>query len=249
MRARPVFCRCALLAIWILAGFAPRVSAQTIRPILSEFRTKANGRFELVNPTPYPLDVVIEPRSFVVDEDGELKDLPLDPAIHVELSAMSLRIPPQQSRFVFYKATADRLPAWFVLYANLRGPVRPELKGLDLQIELPHVAYLLPKEKLRNDDVHVRIATERSRDGIVVLDIQNSSGTFGRIYSMELKGPGRVVVGPSVPVFPGRHRFVEIAWDHSKPPQRVVLKTRDFKVELPLAESIVATDGANQSPR
>jgi hypothetical protein len=244
-----VFLRRALISAAIVAGLASCLSAQTIRPLLLEHRTKANGRFEIVNPASYPVDVVIEARSFVVDDDGELKELPLDPAIHLDLSAMSLRIPPQQSRYISYKATADRLPAWFVLYANMRGPVRPDLKGLILQIELPHVAYILPKEKLREDAVHARIAKERGRDGIVVVDIQNSSSTFGRLQSIEVKGAGRSAVGPSVPLFPNRHRFVEIAWTEAKAPEEIVLRTRDFKVELPLADSMFASDGPEPAPR
>jgi hypothetical protein len=244
-----VYLRRAFLTVLIVAACAPALSGQTIRPLLLEHRTKANGRFEIVNPASYPVDVVIEARSFVVDDEGELKELPLDPAIHLELSAMSVRIPPQQSRYIFYKSTADRLPAWFVLYANIRGPARPDLKGLDLQIELPHVAYILPNDKLRSDAVHVRVATERGRDGIVVLDIQNGSGTFGRILSIDVKGGGHSAAGPSVPLFPRSHRFVEIPWTEAKPPQRVVLKTRDSKIELPLADSMFASDGAESAPR
>jgi hypothetical protein len=240
--------RRAIVAAAVIVGSATALSAQTIRPILSEHRLKANGRFEIVNPSPYPVDVVVEARSFVVNEDGELRDLPLDPAIHLALSTMSLRIPPQQSRFVFYKAWAERLPAWFVLYANVRTPSRPELRGLNLQIELPHVAYLLPKEKLRSDDLQVRIATERSREGVVVLDIRNGGGTFGRIHTMELKSAARTAFGPSVPVFPNSHRFVEIAWTGSAPPRAIVLKTREFKVERSLADSLIASD-QSRTPR
>jgi len=244
-----VFYRRVLQAALVVAGFASCVSAQTMRPLLVEHRSKANGRFELVNPTTYPMDVVIEARSFEVDDQGELKELPLDPAIHLELSAMSLRIPPQQSRYVFYKATVDRLPAWFLIYANMRGPTRPDLKGLNLQIELPYIAYILPNEKLGRDAVHVRVARERGREGVVVLDIQNTSATFGRILSLDVKGGGRSAAGPSVPLFPNRHRFVEIPWTDSKLPQQVLLRTRDFKIELPLTDSMFASDSAEPAPR
>ena len=53
------------------------VSAQTIRPIVSEYQSKAQGRFELVNDSDHPFNVVMQARGFTVDASGEMHDAPL----------------------------------------------------------------------------------------------------------------------------------------------------------------------------
>src|SRR5262245_44981273 len=115
------------------AGMAVAANAQTIRPVIAEYpKGRAEGRFELVNDGVVPLNVVIEPQSFDITEAGEPIYRPLDPLIHLRLSAMSVRIPPKQTRWVFYEATADSLPAWFVIPCKFSG-IRPRA-GLEVRI-------------------------------------------------------------------------------------------------------------------
>jgi hypothetical protein len=232
----------ALLVFGVLVAGASNLGAQTIRPVLSEHRVKlsehgaqAEGRVELFNPTMWPVDVVVDARSFTVDDRGELTDSLLDGSIHVQLSAMSLRIPPQQGRFVFYKASADQLPAWFVLYASFRRPANADTRGIVVQVELPHVVYLLPKRGPAASDIYVAESTGRGEGGGLVLDVWNRGDAFGRVLTSELRGGGRTAIGPSFPIFPGRHRLIEIPWTASERPHSVVLKARDFKVNQPLA--------------
>ncbi len=85
--------------------------AQTVRPVIVEYKGSAKGKLELVNNSFQPTNVVIEPRSFTIKEDGDGIYGPLAKDIHLKLSSMSLRIPPKQSRYVFYEAKADSLPA------------------------------------------------------------------------------------------------------------------------------------------
>jgi hypothetical protein len=226
---------CSLAVLGTLLVGASNLDAQTIRPVLSEHRVKAQGRVELINPTLRPVDVVVDARSFTVDDRGELTDRPLDASIHVQLSAMSLRIPPQQGRFVFYKATADQLPAWFVLYAAFKRQASAETKGIEVQVELPHVVYLLPKQGVEASDIQVTVAEGRGQGGDIVLDVWNRGAAFGRVLSTELRGQGHTSSGPSFPIFPGGHRLVEVPWSSSVPPRTVVMKARDFKVDQRLA--------------
>src|SRR5258708_29831138 len=103
------------LAFAVLAAGAlvAESAAQTVRPVIVQYNGTARGKFELVNNTLQPMNVVIEPKSFTITEEGDGVYGPLAKDIHLKLSAMSLSIPPKQSRYVFYEATADSLPAWF----------------------------------------------------------------------------------------------------------------------------------------
>ena len=112
----------ALLNVLPLCLFwAPCLAAQTVRPVIAEYSQKARGRFDLVNDTALPLNVVLEPKSFSISDEGSPTFRPLDKSIHLKLSQMSFRIPPKQTYYVFYEATADTYPAWFVIYATLAG--------------------------------------------------------------------------------------------------------------------------------
>ena len=97
-------------------------SAQTIRPVIVEYVGQAKGRFELLNDSLVPTNVIVEPKGFLIRATGQVIYQDLDPSLHVKLSATSLRIPPKQGRFVFYEAKADLLPAWFVINCTFVGP-------------------------------------------------------------------------------------------------------------------------------
>src|ERR1700722_5771429 len=109
-----VACRifaCALGAlISITAG-----QAQTVRPVINELGNPAKGRVEYVNDGLTPLNVVLEPRSFTVSETGEITYRPLDANVHLKLSAPRFRIQPQQTYYVFYEASSQQSPSWFVI--------------------------------------------------------------------------------------------------------------------------------------
>ena len=101
---------------WSLLGSC--LLAQTVQPVISEYQVKADGKFALTNGTLTPMVVVLEPKSFSITPDGQGIFRSLDQDIHVELSAMSARLEPGQTYYVFYKARADQLPAWFTVYST-----------------------------------------------------------------------------------------------------------------------------------
>jgi hypothetical protein len=101
----------------------------------SEYQLKADGKFALTNGTLTPMIVVLEPKSFSITPDGQGVFRSLDRAIHVELSAMSARLEPGQTYYVFYKAHADQLPAWFTVYSTFSS--LQHHPGLDVRIMLP----------------------------------------------------------------------------------------------------------------
>jgi len=223
------------LPLLLCAALAVRpASAQTIRPIVSEYQNKAQGKFEVVNESDRPLNVVIEPRGFTVDEGGEMRDEPLRAGIHLKLSVTSLRIPPKQTRLVFYEATADTAPAWFVLYANFSGFPRRNFTGLNVQLELPHLVYLLPKTRWTASDVQV-VSTRLQRDeNKMIVELENQGAQFGRLTGLEIQAARRSLQVPGFPLFPGIRRRVEVRWDSDDIPDAIVIKSNDFSTQRTL---------------
>jgi hypothetical protein len=227
-----VFGAVALVAAFL--GMSSPAASQTIRPLLAEHTSRAKGRVELHNDAAWPLDVVIEARGFAVNEAGELVDLPMSQVIRLKLSAMSLRIPPKQTRYVFYDASAEVLPAWFVLYANFRGYPARDFKGTNVQLELPHVVYILPKQQLQESDIGVRLVDFAPDRRLVIVDVWNTGQEFGRVIASEIRGAGHKKTGESFPLLPGGRRRLEMEWDGSEPPDAIVLKTRSYVVQRAL---------------
>jgi hypothetical protein len=126
----------AMLA-FALAFFGFVAHAQTISPVVVEYQERGEGKFELTNSSLQPLVVVLEPKSFSIAPDGAGMFRPLDPAIHVELSTMSVRLLPKQSYTVFYKAWADSLPQWFTIYASF-------LRRKDSPVSVCGSCFLIP---------------------------------------------------------------------------------------------------------
>ena len=225
----------ALVALLACALAAP-AHAQTVRPVIVEHHgKKTRAKFELVNDGLVPLNVVIEPQSFDVSIDGEVTYRPLDPSVHLKLSAMSLRIPARQSRFVFYEATADSYPAWFVIPCTFSG--LPKHKGLDVTVELPHTVYLVQDKPLRREDVKINSAVFTASDGKIYLEVENTSSRLGRVTNAEVKGKDGRTALPSFPLLPNRIRRVAIPWDAAGLPTLVRLTVQDFTIEAPLGNA------------
>ena len=226
----------ALLA-FLGAGLAPRgASAQTVRPVIVEHHgKKAQAKFELVNDGLVPLNVVLEPKSFDVSIDGEVTYRPLDSSVHLKLSAMSLRIPARQSRYVFYEASADSYPAWFVIPCTFSG--LPRHQGLNVTVELPHTVYLVQDDALRREDVKIHSAVYAASAARIYLELENVSRRLGRVSVAEARGKdGRSAIA-SFPLLPNRIRRVVIPWDGAGVPTLLRLSLQGFTIETPLGNA------------
>lgn len=223
----------AVLALSLATGVsALALPAQTIRPAVTEYPVQARGKFELVNETLFPMTVVLEPRGFRVDESGELSDLPFDTAnVELKLSAMSFRIPPLASYTVSYEARAKQLPAWFMVLSSMTGA--RTAAGLNVRLELPHVVYLLQKEALRREGVVVHGFSFDTAARKAILELENTSGSLGRVLASELSGPGRGGATPfgGFPLFPHSRRRVAVPWNRDEAPDRVRLRFSHFMLE------------------
>lgn len=228
---RPSPFRFLLLAVALLGTTLG--TAQTIRPVLSEYAVVGKGRVDLTNDSTVPLNVIVMPKSFEVSETGEISYGPLSSEIHLKLSAMSFRIAPKQTFYVFYEAKADQLPAWFVMYFELSGFPSRNQSGLNVQVDLPHTVYLLPKQSFKKADMAVSAHYERDSKKIVVTTF-NRGTTVGRVMTAEAERQGQKVQGYGFPTYPQKKRITEIDWTSDSAPQKVTLTLDGFKVEVPV---------------
>jgi hypothetical protein len=209
--------------------------AQTVRPVISELGNPAKGRVEYVNDSLTPLNVVLEAKSFTVSEQGELSYRPLDPNIHLKLSATSFRIQPQQTYYVFYEASAPPSPTWFVIYASFSGFPFRTAQGMNVRLQLPHTVYLLPKQRAEKADVRVVRAEFDAHDDKVLLEVENTGDNFGRVLQTQLMSGKKRQEAPGFPIFPHSKRILEVPLDakaeRDAAPTEVSLQFENFKVE------------------
>lgn len=221
-----------IAAALLLAFPGPSAHAQTISPVIVEYVEKARGSFQIRNDTVYPLDVVLEPRSFSVDVEGEPTYRRLDPHMLVRLSRMSFRLGARQTYTVFYEASAQPLPAWFTIYATLTGPASPT--GLKLALQLPHTVYLLTKKALERDAVVFLRADATGPKHQIEAEIENRSQEFSRVQQVEVTSRSGKKSYPGFPLFPQSRRILRLDWDQRGEPERIVLKFARFRVEQPI---------------
>ena len=225
-----------LLTNGILAlALSAAAVAQTVRPVISELGNPAKGRVEYVNDSLTPLNVVLEARSFTVSETGELSYRPLDPSIHLKLSATSFRIQPQQTYYVFYEASAPPSPAWFVIYASFSGFPFRTAQGMNVRLQLPHTVYLLPKQRTEKADVRVVRAELNTAENKVILEVENTGDNFGRVLQTQLSSGKKKEEAPGFPIFPHSRRILEVPLDaktaQGTAPTDVSFQFDNFKVE------------------
>jgi hypothetical protein len=212
------------------------LAAQTVRPVVDENIVKgpgkkASGRIEYVNDSLQTMNVTLDTRSFSVSDTGDLSYQPLDSRIHVKFSATSFRIPPKQNYFVFYEAWADAIPSWFVVYATFAGVSEMTHQGLSLQVLLPHTIYLLPKQSIRKEELQIKVAEYRPEDKKVIVRVENTGPSFGRILEADATSGKAKTSSNGFPVFPHCEREVEIPWESSDGPEKVILRLERFRLE------------------
>lgn len=230
-RSIPTRTLCFVFSILMIATWA---AAQTVQPIIRQYEGVGKGSFDVLNEGDTPLVVTFSLESFTVKEGGEMWFRPLDAGIQVKLSAMSLRLAPHETSRVFYTAQAEQLPAWFVIYSSFGAPPRKDITGLNLQFQLPHVVYLLPKHAaIAKDDLKV-MANYDSNKQVVHCTVENEGKNFGRMLQLQAVASSKHQEGPTGGIFPQSRRVFDIDWKYDEPPQRVVLQFKNLKLEQPI---------------
>lgn len=187
-----------MLLVLTASGFA-----QTISPVVVQYRGKARGVFTVSSAALVPLAGVVVPYSFSVDENGNVAVRPLDNSTHVRLSVTSFRIPPKGSYTVSYDVTCDQAPCWleFLTYLTGFGSL-PLHKGDTAQVGvvLPEVVYITGRQAVRRDDVTLALKGDD-------IEIHNLSGEYTRVQTVEMHysdGKSETIAG--FPLFPSYTR-------------------------------------------
>jgi hypothetical protein len=222
-------CHRLLIAAVIVAA-ARVVDAQSIDPPIAIFEAKASGSVTIANGSLYPVSFVLEPRSFAVSCGGDVGFMPLDTTrIRLKLSTMSGRIPARQSVKVFYEATTDSLPAWFAIIASF-GRSQPSA-GLSMRVELPHVVYLMQKDRVVERDIRVGEATYSDSARLLRVEVENRSAKLTRILDVTVTSTnGQSHAIDACPLFPGSSRQFEHTWRELGRPVSVTIRFPGFSV-------------------
>ena len=177
--------------------------------------------------------VVLEPKSFVIGLDGKATYRPLDPGIHIDLSEMSFRVEPQQTHYVFYKAHADTLPAWFTVYAVF-SPIQKN-QGLNVRIMLPHTVYLYQKKPIDKEAISISKAEYVAGSGAIACDVENTSSSFVRVQEVRAVGDKASSLGSGFPLLPRSTRHIEVPWSETAPPSYLLFHFPHFDLKQPLS--------------
>lgn len=213
----------------LLSGYCS--FAQTVAPVIVQYKVKASGRIALTNNTLMPMAVVLEPKSFSISPDGNGIYRPLDADIHLKLSAMSFRIDPGQTYYVFYTAKADKLPAWFTIY-SIFSPLH-HTGSLNVRILLPHTVYIYPKkQQLKDqDEIKVKQAAWDARTGKIECEIENYGPDLDRVTEVRTEAGKLSESAAGFPLLPGETRHLEITWSEKQAPQIVLFQLEHGRVQ------------------
>jgi hypothetical protein len=142
----------SVLAVAILGISAATACGQTLYPVSAEFSSKkpARGEITVRNNSIYPEIVTIEGLSFTIgkDRDGQFfqSTRPIDPGVHVKLSATSVRLDANSSATIAYEGKCDAPTCEFVLLAKFNNGKRTK-EGVNVVIAIPASIYICPQEK------------------------------------------------------------------------------------------------------
>lgn len=219
---------------FILAAMlvSARLFGQTVQPVITEYKGTADGRLLLTNNTLKPMVVVLEPKSFSIDQNGKGQFRHLDPGINVQMSSTSVKLQPKQSYYVFYKASAETLPSWFTIYAAFTAVEHSS--GVDLRILLPHTVYLYQKEPIPQSDVHVMDAVYSLKTKRLVCDLENGGVSLARVQEVQAKGNRTATGFAGFPLLPGGKRRIEMEWPEKTPPSEITLRFEHFTIKQPV---------------
>lgn len=218
----------SLIAALGALGLPLPAAAQTVGPPVAEYTVRAQGRFDLTNAALTPSTVVVEAFSFRVDTLGVVHYLPFDTArVKLKLSSGTVRVPARASFSVGYEASADSVPAWFVIASNFSAP---RTAGLNVRIQLPHVVYLNQREALERSAVAVRAIEHDPVAKKARFKLANASGRLGRVVSCTVNGATTSSPCGSFPMFPQFWRWVAVDWPHAEPPASVRVEFERFAV-------------------
>ena len=212
------------------------LTAQTVQPLVAEYSEHGAGSFEVTNSSLSPSIVVLEAKSFTITADGTALFHALDPAIHLDLSNTSLRLEPKQTARVFYKVTADSVPAWLCIYASFSSLKKNP--GLNVKVMLPHTIYLYQKQPLTKASLTLSDVHYDADKKEVIGELTNQSAMAGRAASVEVSGPHSSSSQGGFPLLPHQHRTLAIEWKSDQPPRDLAIDFAHFSLKQPVGQAM-----------
>lgn len=146
---------------------------------------------------------------------------------------MSFRLDPGQTYYVFYKAKADKLPAWFTVYSIFSS--LQHSSGLDVRIMLPHTVYLYPKKPLTKQQIEVKQAAWFEKSKRIVCELENNGPDLERVQEVRVTPGGESATAAGFPLLPGGHRHIEVSWNEKEPPQTLLIRFEHFTLKQSLS--------------
>ncbi len=211
----------------ILIGlFTGAAKAQSVEPLIAEYTDHASGSFEVTNSSAFPSVVLFEAHSFTISVDGTGEFLPLDAAIHLELSSTSLRLDAHQTAHVFYKVSADHVPAWLCIYASFSS--LKQHVGLNVHMLLPHTIYLYQKQPLSKEVMEISHLHYNATAHQITAEVSNQSDLAGRAQLVEVMGPHGYASQGGFPVLPHEKRILTLDWTASQAPKEIAIQFAHF---------------------
>ena len=147
----------------------------------------------------------------------------------MELSRTSVKLEPKQSYYVFYKAAAETLPAWFTIYSAFSQVEHGS--GIDVRILLPHTVYLYQKDPIAERDVHITDAFFSPKSKKIVCQIENGGDALARIQDVQASGGHASQKAAGFPLLPEGKRRVELDWSEAAPPSEVSFRFEHFTLK------------------
>jgi len=218
-------CKQALSVVILLLYFLP-LRAQTIEPLIAEYTARADGRFEVRNDTATPMAVVLDTRSFSVNEEGRGIYRSLDKGIALKLSATSMRLAPGESANVFYKANANQLPTWFQVQAAFT-PLQHG-KGISLRVVLPHTVYLYQKSAVDKSAIQIHLPQYKGETNAIECELENHGPGLVRVQEVRATAGKDSAESAGFPLLPGATRKLSIEWKSKRHPEWLIFQFPQF---------------------
>jgi hypothetical protein len=225
-------------AVLLALGISAAAGAQSVDPPIAVLDgAHVRGSVVISNPTIFPFSWVLEPKQFTVACGGDVAFAEIDTSrIHLRLSSMSGRLAAKQRATIFYEVTVDSIPSWFAIvvgfYAN-----KPE-KGLNVKMEIPHIVYLMQREKVRAADVAITSAQFDSTDKRLRIRLENHSGKLTRVTELlGVTASGKEYSIDACPLFPNAAREFTFTWPDASPPVKVIARFAGFSIDLRVTSS------------
>ena len=219
-----------LILAFVFVGTA---TGQTVSPVLAKFTGAGKGRMALVNDTLSPKVVTLEVKGFSVNSEGRPIAAPLNPALHLKLSATSVRLEPKQTYYVFYQASADAYPTWFTIFAVF-SPANPK-PGIIVRSHIGHTVYLYQKDTIQEQDLQIQLATYDPVRNRVHCVVKNSSRRLGRPISVTFSGTHKEGEYSGFPMIPDQRNshYFDLA-EKSTAPKEIQLRFDKFTLRSPV---------------